>query len=118
VALGRDRILGMGNSSFLSHSILDVLRQQHITVLAQAWRHLNQDSLLSSWINSLDLDISGDMAAEWDHFRRSLQASGVSLYDNEDKLLWIGGDSSGSLLGNNVYVALISTLNLSTLTSW
>ena len=57
------------------------------------------------------MDLIGDLAAEWDHFRRALQALSVSLSENEDELLWIGGDSSGSLSKKNVYAALISTLN-------
>ena len=64
------------------------------------------------------MDLTGDLAVEWDHFGRALQASGVSLSENEDELLWIGGDSSGSLSKKNVYAALISTLNQLTLTGW
>jgi ribonuclease HI len=51
-------------------------------------------------------------------FRHALQASGVSIHDKEDNLLWIGGDSSGSLMVKNVYVAFLSTQNLSILTGW
>jgi hypothetical protein len=118
VALRRDIILGMGSSSFLSLPLLIVLRKKHFSVLAQVWRIHGHDSLLSTWINSLDMDLIGDLAAEWDRFRRALQASSVSLSENEDELLWIGGDSSGSLSKKNVYVALISTLNQLTLTGW
>jgi hypothetical protein len=118
VALGRDIILGMGSSSFLSLPLLIVLRKKHFSVLAQVWRIHGQDSLLSTWINILDMDLTGDLAAEWDHFGRALQASGVSLSENEDEILWIGGDSSGSLSKKNVYAALISTLNQLMLTGW
>jgi hypothetical protein len=66
VVLGRDRILGMGDLSFLSQSLIDTLRQKQITVLAQAWRQHEHDSFLTSWVSSLDLDITGDLAVEWE----------------------------------------------------
>jgi hypothetical protein len=118
VALGRDRILGLGSSSFLSLPLLTVLRQKHFSVLAQVWRNHGHDSLLSTWINNSDMDLTGNLAVEWDHYRRALQASGITLSENEDELLWIGGDSSGSLSTKNVYATLFSTLNQSTITGW
>jgi hypothetical protein len=64
------------------------------------------------------LALTGNLAEEWDRYRRALQASGVTLTENEDELIWTGGDSSGYLSTKNVYAALTSTLNLQTSTGW
>jgi hypothetical protein len=39
--------------------------------------------------------LSGNLAAEWDIFRKSLIGAGVFIRDTPDQLLWKGGNSSG-----------------------
>jgi len=111
MAIGRDKILGLGTDSYLSNSLINALSQKHVSVLAHVWRPHEQDSLLSTWYNSLELELTGNLVEEWDRFRRALHALGVSLFDNEDELIWTRGDSSGDLSTKNLYAALISTLN-------
>jgi hypothetical protein len=56
--------------------------------------------------------LSGNLAAEWDLFRKSLIGAGVSIRDTPDQLLWTGGNSSGILSVKNAYMALFSTFNI------
>jgi hypothetical protein len=95
IDLGKDQILGMGDSSFLSINLLDALKDQNILSLAQA-RNLTSDQSFSSyWLTSDDLGFEGDLALEWDLYRRALIDSGALIQDRPDQLLWIGGDKSG-----------------------
>jgi hypothetical protein len=49
------------------------------------------------------------MENEWDCFIKVLTNSGVSIGDDRDNLMWMGGDHSGNLSSKNVYLAYIST---------
>jgi hypothetical protein len=70
------------------------------------------------WVSSTDLDITSELAAEWELYRIALQASGETIQDKEDILMWIGGDSSGYPTVKNAYLALLSTQNLSIFKGW
>jgi len=50
------------------------------------------------WIGSSELELSGDLASEWDRFRRALHSSGIILTENDDELQWIGGCFRGYYL--------------------
>jgi hypothetical protein len=45
ISIGRDRILGLGDRSLLSHDLTTHLKQKKITILAQAKNHLEHCSL-------------------------------------------------------------------------
>jgi hypothetical protein len=68
IFLGRDKILGLGDRSFLSQALITHLRRKKITVLAQAKGHLDHFSLTENWICSSELGITGELAFEWDQF--------------------------------------------------
>jgi hypothetical protein len=118
IALGKDRILGMGENSFLSINLMSALNHRNILTLAQARRHSDSQHLSSYWLSSSDLGFSGDIAAEWDQFRWALIDSGAFLQDTEDDLMWIGGDNSRSPTVKNIYWAIISTKNLRKVGTW
>jgi hypothetical protein len=110
VQLGRDRILGLGNSSYLSQNLLFILKQKNITLLYQA-RGINWSGFISSqWKESDELGLTKEVTEEWELFRRALIGSGVFLQDKADELKWIGGDNSRLLFVKNVYDALITTI--------
>jgi hypothetical protein len=118
VSLGRDSILGLGASSFLSPQLINALRQKQVWVLAQAWSARDQDSLQDTWINSNALELTGNLALEWEQYTKALKAAGVKLSGNEDEIIWIGGDASGVLSAKNVYLALLSIQNLQVIKGW
>jgi hypothetical protein len=79
IDLGKDRILGMGDRSFLSINLMDALKDQNILTLAQA-RNISSDQTISSyWLTNEDLGLEGDLALEWDLYRRSLIDSGALI---------------------------------------
>jgi hypothetical protein len=118
IALGKDKILGMGENYFLSINLISSLHCRNIFTLAQDMRHYDRQHSSSSWHNSNDLGFTGDLAIEWEHFRRALFDSGAYLQDSEDVLMWIGGDNSGIPTVKNFYWAILSTKNLRKLGGW
>jgi hypothetical protein len=62
INLGKDRIMGMGDLSFLSRNLLSELKDHNILTLAQVKKHSGDQSLFSSSLSSTDLDLVGDLA--------------------------------------------------------
>jgi len=118
IALRKDRILGLGNNSFLSCNLLSMLNHRNILTLAQARRHSDNQHLSSYWLSNSDLGFSRDIAAEWDLFRRALIDTGAILRNTEDDLMWIGGDNYRSPKVKNIYWAIISTKNIEKVGTW
>jgi hypothetical protein len=63
------------------------------------------------WLHSSSLQLHDPLAKEWDAFASSLNSAGISLSNEQDTLLWAGGDGSGSLSVRNVYEALLHSQN-------
>jgi hypothetical protein len=64
------------------------------------------------------LKLTGNLALEQDNYKRSLQASDISISNSIDELIWTGGDSTGILNTKNVYEAIISTKNFQLIKDW
>jgi hypothetical protein len=118
VNLGRDIILGLGPSSYLSSQLIGVLKHKNISVLAHVWNQEDHDTYLSNWKDSEELELTWELSTKWLQFRWALQAAGVIVTGNEDELIWTGGNTSGVISVKNVYEALLSTQNLPLITSW
>jgi hypothetical protein len=118
VEIGRDRVLDLGLRSLLSPNLLTILHQKQILVLAQAWKRQPHVQSQDHWLDSAELGILGDLATEWEHYRRALHSLGISLNDSADELLWIGGDRSGILNSKNIYLAICDTQNFPIATGW
>jgi hypothetical protein len=88
ISIGRDQILGLGDKSFLSHDILEHLKKKKITVLAQAKNHFDHNTLTKNWFGSVDLGLTGALAAEWDLFHRALIGAGATIRDTTYQLMW------------------------------
>jgi hypothetical protein len=118
ISISRDRILGLGDSSFLSDALITLLRQQRITVLAQAKGSQDHFTYSENWICSEELGITGNLATEWVCYHRALIGVGVTIQDTTDTLIWIGGDSSGTISVKNIYSSLISAQRYLTCGGW
>jgi hypothetical protein len=118
VLIGKDMILGLGNTSFLSQELLFSLKQKNITFLYQARGIIRPGTISSQWKDSDELGLTGDLAKEWDLYCRALIGSGVQLQDRSDELKWIGGDKSGILSVKNVYCALASKIWQQPIVGW
>jgi ribonuclease HI len=57
-------------------------------------------------MSSIDLRLSEPLASEWTLFTAALKEAGISLKAEPDVLLWAGGDGSGKITANNLYLAL------------
>jgi len=62
--------------------------------------------LSDHWKTSEALGLRGSLAVEWDAFRKALCGEGIHLHDQEDMLLWTGGDGFGRPTAKNIYLAL------------
>jgi hypothetical protein len=118
IKIGKDRILGMGDRSFFSSNLLSVLKDQNILTLAQVRKNSGDQSLVSSWLSSTDLELEGDLAREWEQFRSALSASGALIQEKKDTLMWIGGDNSGKPSAKNLYSSIISAKRLLKVDTW
>jgi hypothetical protein len=68
ISIGTDRILGLGNLSLLSRSLVSLLKQNHIHTLSHARNCSNSTSLSDYWLTSFDIYLRGSLATEWDLF--------------------------------------------------
>jgi hypothetical protein len=87
ISLGNDRILGLDALSVLSQSLVIAFNQKHIYSIAQAINLYDSHHLCNYWLKSSDLDLSRDLASEWDQYRRALIDSDILLQDRVDMLM-------------------------------
>jgi hypothetical protein len=105
ILIGLYMILGMGKLSFLSHDLLLVLRTHNILYLYQAKLQSARGFIIDQWKTNDDLGIIGHLALEWTNYMRALIGSGINQLLGEDRLLWTGGDQSGTL-STKMYILL------------
>jgi hypothetical protein len=110
--------MGMGNNSILSEDLVVSLNQKNVHYLYQASRDICPGMICSIWLDSEDLGLVGDLATEWEKFRRALIGSGVHLLDRPDELKWTGGDIFGQLTVKNVYNAIATKLWKKAIGGW
>jgi hypothetical protein len=62
--IGKDMILGLGNTSLLSQEILTSLNKRNIFFLYQAKGNIYLGTICSQWKESVDLGLIGDLEKE------------------------------------------------------
>jgi len=112
IALGKDRILGMGNSSYLSPILLNELQLKNVEKLAQICPPIVDQSSTFNWLGSRELGLTGALEKEWKLFKTALIDSGAIIIGKEDCLRWVGGDASGVPLVKNFYMTIIESKTL------
>jgi hypothetical protein len=45
------------------------------------------DTFLPAWLSSFELNLTGPLAAEWEKYKRALQASTIAISNTEDELI-------------------------------
>jgi hypothetical protein len=118
ILIGRDYILGMGENYLLSQALRDHLSRKEIKLLANAKNPQGVSDFSDIWLCSLSLGLNGTLAEEWNNFTKGLSTAGVYLGEENDTLLWAGGDASGKITVKNIYLALVSTLNYQPAPKW
>jgi hypothetical protein len=109
VLIGLDKILGIGNTSFLSRELLLVLKNLNIHYLYQAKAQSSWGYVIDQWKSNEELGLTGNLALEWNNYTKELISSGIQLQPGDDLLLWMGGDQSGFPSTKNVYNVLASS---------
>lgn len=108
--VGVDMILGLGTLSLLSQEQRSALRTHKIHCLYQAEKQNARGMILDPWKTNVDLGVIRPLAMEWTCYTRVLCGSGIHLSSGEDRLLWMGGDQSGTLTTKNVYNAIAAKM--------
>jgi hypothetical protein len=71
------------------------------------------------WISSADLGLTGILSDDWENYIKELNGAGVTLHSNEeDALLWSGGDKKGELSVKNCYEAILSLQEIPVRRGW
>jgi hypothetical protein len=89
----------------MSEELILAINRKGIYYLYQAQCEPRVGMVGSNWLSSVDLDLEGCLALEWKLFHRDIINAGVLLVENPDELIWLGGDASGQIFVNNVFVA-------------
>jgi hypothetical protein len=71
-----------------------------------------------NWITSVDLELGGAPAVEWQVFRSALISSGIQLLQRPDELKWLGGDFLGMIIVKNVYEAIEKNKHVYLIGGW
>jgi hypothetical protein len=105
ILIGKDCILGMGQSAILSEELIETINRKGIYYLFQAKALTQVGRITSNWISSDDLELSGCLQVEWKAFCVALINNGITLQEKSDQLKWTGGNKSGQVLVRNIYLA-------------
>jgi hypothetical protein len=86
----------------LSATLIHYLNSKGIYSIAQV---VDPNALNNAqyWLNSFQLNLSGDMSNEWNNFITVLKSSGVSLNQSNDKLVWSWNREDGSVSADLAY---------------
>jgi hypothetical protein len=106
ISLGMDSFVGGNNRCFLSLPLISHLHNLNIFSLAQAALPNNSTSL-TVWIDSKQLNLSGELALEWDNFILTIQTNGIYLKDSCDKLVWSWNRALGIATAKQAYQSIL-----------
>jgi len=103
IVLGKDRITGMEQKSYLSHDLISALNSKNVFFLFQATRTHRSGSFLNDSKVSLELALPANLATEWTSFFHQLASTTIQLKSSDDQSMWTRGNQSGYLIAHNVY---------------
>jgi hypothetical protein len=119
ICVGRDRILGIGDTSFLNEELITLLNQKQVSTLAQASLARDTFTYAEVWQSSTELELTGKHATEWDNYTVALSGVGIAIKEfSKDIMIWIGGNASGRMTDKNFYNAILTTHGLPSLSEW
>jgi len=118
ILIGRDKLIGLEDSSLLSTTLICYLNRINITVLAQLRDPSSIVSFPEIWKNTDTLGLTGELATEWNSYSTTLRGAGILLRNKADSLMWTRGNSSGSISVKNIYNALLNYLDIPFTNEW
>jgi len=103
----------LGESSFLRNETIKHLNHNRVFVLVQVSVAKNLTTEVAVWRSSANLGLTGNLADEWNNYTIELNGVWVTLHsDEDDALLWMGGDKKGDSTVKNCYEAIFSLQEL------
>jgi hypothetical protein len=118
ILLGRDRILGLGDASFLTPPLIEHLHNKNIWYLYQIRDRTLSATLPDNWLSSSSLGLNDDLATIWNTFCAGLSLAGIHLNDRADLLIWCGGDLSEKYHCSKCYTEIINSIWPSNIKGW
>ena len=103
IHIGKDQILGLGLSFYLSDELIQALNHYGIHFLFQACCLPRLGFFGHNWLTCIDLNLGGSLATQWQNYRKFLINSGIQLTQRTYALHWLGGDRSGKITVKNAY---------------
>lgn len=104
VHIGIDPYVGAKDDFSLSNMLLEWLHNKHLLMLSQIFQNGEHPHCLSTE----ELGLSRDYVQEWDSNIKNLTFSGISLSEEQDKLVWDRHDANGCLSVKKVYELPVS----------
>jgi len=86
--------------------------------LAQVWKLIGNSLTIVPWLNSIEIGLLGALSTKWDSYHKYLIDLGAYIQDQEDTLIWTGGDKTRMPSVKNFYMEILSTKQLSIQSSW
>jgi hypothetical protein len=118
ISLGKDQILGMGKSSFITKKLQASLDLRDMKTLDQIKIHTEDQSPSTNWMSSNDLALSIALEKEWYLYTLALIKLGATLIAEKDNLMWSGGDDSGISTTNFFYMSIMKVKKLAKTETW
>jgi hypothetical protein len=81
ITIGRDKILGIGDRSFLHEEVITLLNKKQLTTLAQASMARDPVTFAEVWRSDEDLELTGIHATDWYNYTVELNRAGVTLHE-------------------------------------
>ena len=81
ILIGKDYILGIGQSAILLEELIEVINIKGIYYLSQAKEMSQVGHITSNWISSDDLELSGRLQVEWKAFCVALINNKITKMD-------------------------------------
>lgn len=102
IVVGMDPIAGCDSDFIMFHDTLNYLKEIGYTSLSQI-RNPRLGYGGSYWYSAKDLGLVGTRQLEWEHYISRLEATGISLSNSMDKLIWFGNRRDGQVNAKDAY---------------
>jgi len=106
ISLGLDAFVGGNDLCFLSLPLISQLHNLNIHSLSQVALQIDSASPIV-WIDSNHLNLSGELALEWENFILYLRTNGISLNDSSDNLVWSWNWALGTVSVKLTYQSIL-----------
>jgi hypothetical protein len=100
----------LGKRSYLSCGLIYTLKMRGFHFLYRMADLDKHGVVMAHWKSTMEMDLVGSKATEWDRLCRALDHAGIFLSNSLDELVWTGSNSSGIITAKNAYDSIASKI--------